>query len=636
MQIRTNRDGSKTQVVRQYGCNTSSNADPSQNVTFQKDSYVYINGDKIPVDGAAGDDNNISSSDVAARDGAAAAGAGLLQIASTLPRCSTTSSSSAAGNALTVTAAATAVSSNTLPSSSSSASYRGHIVRLNSIEPNTVMFSTKDYPILNDVSVTEIIDELQKQFEEKLCDLQGVRLVANNVYICLSKKESVTHLTTYGFYVRGMHVKVADITNDSVVICLTGVPHYITDATITMLVSTFGIAIGEVERRFYKGVDTGERFVRLKPRPHTQVPDFVTVGGCKILIRVLSQEEVCQPFTLQSASSLTEPTSTSTTSALYTSNSNNGSKTRVKPGHCNGSLTSPTSSLHQITGTTSTTAAAAAAATTSSSALDFLVSTSSCSTTTTSLLSSRPRTEMISTGVTGLLSSPLIPISTSPSGETSQASPKIAKSLRSRLSGVITMKSSPPSGGSQNGEDEKDLAKTAAAGNSYVPGEPLDIPTLSPPPYKAPSSSSASSTAGGGGSNFLASFGRNKDHHHHSETTNGDNKSSSSILASSLRKYKAASKTTTGSGGSLGTSSLAGKSTEAVYNNNNNNNHESGKGRGGGGGSSAAVAFEADNNMKSSKRAGMTSRTVNGILRKGSGPGDDIVEEKQQQQQQQQ
>ena len=179
-------------------------------------------------------------------------------------------------------------------------SYRSHIVRLNSIEPNTVMFSTKDYPILSDVSVPEIIDELEKQFDDKLCDLQGVRLVGANVYICLSRKDSLNYLSTYGFYVRGVPVKVVDITHDSVVICLTGVPHYITDSTITMLVSTFGIAIGEVERRFYKGIDTGERYVRLKPRAHTQVPDFVTVGGCKILIRVLSNEEVCPPYTLQS------------------------------------------------------------------------------------------------------------------------------------------------------------------------------------------------------------------------------------------------------------------------------------------------------------------------------------------------
>ena len=37
---------------------------------------------------------------------------------------------------------------------SGSANYRSHIVRLNSIEPNTVMFSTKDYPILSDVRDT--------------------------------------------------------------------------------------------------------------------------------------------------------------------------------------------------------------------------------------------------------------------------------------------------------------------------------------------------------------------------------------------------------------------------------------------------------------------------------------------------
>ena len=94
---------------------------------------------------------------------------------------------------------------------SGSLSYRGHIVRLNSIDPNTVMFSTKDYPILSDVTVPEIIDELEKQFEDKMSDLQGVRLVANNVYICLSRKESLQHLKTYGFYVRGVPVKVSNL-----------------------------------------------------------------------------------------------------------------------------------------------------------------------------------------------------------------------------------------------------------------------------------------------------------------------------------------------------------------------------------------------------------------------------------------
>ena len=138
------------------------------------------------------------------------------------------------------------------PTTHQAAAFRGHIVRLNSIEPNTVMFSTKDYPLLSDVSVPEIIDELEQQFDSKLCEVQGVRLAGSKIFICLSQRDCLTHLAQYGFYVRGVHVSVLDISNDSVVVCLIGVPHYITDSTITMLVGTFGICIGEVERRFYK------------------------------------------------------------------------------------------------------------------------------------------------------------------------------------------------------------------------------------------------------------------------------------------------------------------------------------------------------------------------------------------------
>ena len=138
------------------------------------------------------------------------------------------------------------------PATQQAAAFRGHIVRLNSIEPNTVMFSTKDYPLLSDVSVPEIIDELEQQFDSKLCEVQGVRLAGSKIFICLSQRDCLTQLAQYGFYVRGVHVSVLDISNDSVVVCLIGVPHYITDSTITMLVGTFGICIGEVERRFYK------------------------------------------------------------------------------------------------------------------------------------------------------------------------------------------------------------------------------------------------------------------------------------------------------------------------------------------------------------------------------------------------
>lgn len=72
--------------------------------------------------------------------------------------------------------------------------------------------------------------------------------------------------------------------------CMSGVPHYISDSTVTMLVNTFGTAIGEVERRFYKGIDTGERYVRLKPRGEIPIPDQVTVGGCKIVLNIISTD----------------------------------------------------------------------------------------------------------------------------------------------------------------------------------------------------------------------------------------------------------------------------------------------------------------------------------------------------------
>merc|ERR1719150_3208588 len=336
------------------------------------------------------------------------------------------------------------------PGGGSGGAYRGHIVRLNSIEPNTVMFSTKDYPLLSDVSVPEIIDELERQFDAQLCEVQGVRQAGSKVFICLSQRESLAHLAQYGFYVRGVHVAVMDISNDSVVVCLIGVPHYITDSTITMLVSTFGICIGEVERRYYKGVDTGERYLRLKPKGSTQIPDYVTVGGCKILIKVLTQEEVGQPFTLHSVTSRSEPSvvssvdSASVASGLPVSSQGcQGPNFRAKPGHCNGSLNSPgcnemPPSLPPLT------------------------------------LSGIP-----SCGLSSLVSPPPLP-PTSRNGADSAASsislpssPKIARSFRSRIS--VTLRSPPGT----NGTEDKS--------SSYVAGESVDgIPALSPPSYRTP------------------------------------------------------------------------------------------------------------------------------------------------------
>ena len=504
--------------------------------------------------------------------------------------------------------------------------YRSHIVRLNSIEPNTVMFSTKDYPILSDISVPEIIDELEKQFEDKLCDLQGVRLVGSNVYICLSRKDSLTYLSTYGFYVRGVPVKVVDITHDSVVVCLTGVPHYITDSTVTMLVSTFGIAIGEVERRFYKGVDTGERYVRLKPRAHTQVPDFVTVGGCKILIRVLSNEEVCPPYTLQSQVKEKHPTSStgeqsssrsfldhqafnSQTTATFANSSIVTSSSaanpimaaaqaassgftsifRAKPGHCNGTLNSPESpaALPQL-----------------------------------KTLSPVPRaTDLLLTGITG--------DHTETGG---LVSPKIAKSFRSRL----TMGLGSPSQTSTSKQREHeghDEVDNGHASRTYVPGDPInDIPSLSPPPYKGPGSTGGSSTtsnsggrSGGGGITGLGLLSRitNRNSGNHNAATSDEDYKTNTLGRSKFNRHNNMAKTD--SSNSLG-SHKNGEVSGGKCNGNKNrssvvfeeplkttttNSHSSG--------TSTVPPPSA------SRVATATNRTVNGILRKGSVPGDDIV-----------
>merc|ERR1719323_1814134 len=277
--VRQNKDGSKIQVVRESAVATSSLNEPgTQSVTFQQNSFVYINGSPEPGSRVLPPPPPLHQ-DTFQSTGHSVSSSSCPPYTSLVP-----TSHSMPESALGSGGVSGAVSGSCSASSSATTgSYRGHIVRLNSIEPNTVMFSTKDYPLLSDISVPEIIDELERQFDAKLCEVQGVRQAGSKIFICLSQRESLAHLAQYGFYVRGVHVSVMDISNDSVVVCMIGVPHYITDSTITMLVSTFGICIGEVERRYYKGVDTGERYVRLKPKGSTQIPDYVTVGGSQIL-----------------------------------------------------------------------------------------------------------------------------------------------------------------------------------------------------------------------------------------------------------------------------------------------------------------------------------------------------------------
>ncbi|KAG7166469.1 uncharacterized protein LOC121869313 [Homarus americanus] len=171
---------------------------------------------------------------------------------------------------------------------------RASLVRLNSIEPNTIMVSVAEMPQLWDITTQEIIDELEQQTEGTLLSIRGVRVVGRAAYISLGRRDALQQLLNHGLTVRGGKVPLIDITRESIVLALTGVPHYIADATLVILLSAFGTIIGELERRFYKGVDTGERFVRMKLKKHVKLPKYVTVGGCRIVLTVHGRDAPAQ------------------------------------------------------------------------------------------------------------------------------------------------------------------------------------------------------------------------------------------------------------------------------------------------------------------------------------------------------
>lgn len=169
---------------------------------------------------------------------------------------------------------------------------RTSMIRLSGIEPNTIMVSVNDFPHLWDICTQEIIDEIERQISSILLDIKGVRVVSRAAYISVGSIESVQTLMGSGLTIRGYHVNLIDISRESSIVKLSGVPHYIADCTLSILLSAFGIIIGEIERRFYKGVDTGERYVRIKLKHHIKIPKYVTVGGCRIIVSVTAPDIV--------------------------------------------------------------------------------------------------------------------------------------------------------------------------------------------------------------------------------------------------------------------------------------------------------------------------------------------------------
>lgn len=165
------------------------------------------------------------------------------------------------------------------------------LLRLHSVDPNTVCFDLSAHAALaaRNIGVQDIIDELDSQLDAKLCVVRGVRLVGALVYVSLDKRSSMNHLLSRKtpLAIFGVPVHLTDVSRNTLIVVLIGVPHYISDVTVAMLLAAFGVVIGDLERRFYKGVDTGERLVRLKVKSNVKIPRHITVGGCRIQVRVL-------------------------------------------------------------------------------------------------------------------------------------------------------------------------------------------------------------------------------------------------------------------------------------------------------------------------------------------------------------
>lgn len=203
------------------------------------------------------------------------------------------------------------------------------------------------------------------------------------------------------------------------------------------------------------------------------------------------------------------------------------------------------------------------------------------------------------------------------------ASPKIGKSFRSRISIALR---SPPSMSNQ-GQGGPGVDQDEVDHRTYVAAEPLDFPSLSPPPYKTPSSAGSSSTSNGGRHVSATTLlgGGNK---HGNGNGNGNGGAIMEDKKSSLsRKYRQSNKTDSST--SLASQSGGNKMCQEPL----------------GIGKRASVVFEEPRaptittvtshsststmppiGASTLSRAAMaTSKTVNGILRKGSVPGDDIV-----------
>ncbi|XP_075229265.1 uncharacterized protein LOC142328951 isoform X4 [Lycorma delicatula] len=141
------------------------------------------------------------------------------------------------------------------------------------------------------IPVQEVIDSMSEQLSsDLLTSLKGVRLVGGACYLSLTSDNDVKEMIRTPLKLRDIPLQLEDASAGAMFIALSGVPHDVSDESVANTLAHFGTVIGGVERRLYRGVDTGERLTRLRPR--LAIPRAIWLGGCKVCLRVMRPEEV--------------------------------------------------------------------------------------------------------------------------------------------------------------------------------------------------------------------------------------------------------------------------------------------------------------------------------------------------------
>ncbi|XP_075229262.1 uncharacterized protein LOC142328951 isoform X2 [Lycorma delicatula] len=163
-------------------------------------------------------------------------------------------------------------------------------LRLNCVQPHTLYFQVTN-TAFNYLTVQEVIDSMSEQLSsDLLTSLKGVRLVGGACYLSLTSDNDVKEMIRTPLKLRDIPLQLEDASAGAMFIALSGVPHDVSDESVANTLAHFGTVIGGVERRLYRGVDTGERLTRLRPR--LAIPRAIWLGGCKVCLRVMRPEEV--------------------------------------------------------------------------------------------------------------------------------------------------------------------------------------------------------------------------------------------------------------------------------------------------------------------------------------------------------